>query len=94
MNMKTEEILLRTSLQDCREKYDKLSKEYLELAAALAALDDAWAQRVHGQTLERLAKRGGLSPVEIAMNLMRVQWANGDAIPQDASIAMVKSIAF
>lgn len=31
MNTTTEEVLLRTSLQDCREKYDKLSKEYLEL---------------------------------------------------------------
>lgn len=31
MNTTTKEVLLRTSLQDCREKYDKLSKEYLEL---------------------------------------------------------------
>ena len=37
MNTTTEEVLLRASLQDCREKYDKLSKEYLELAAALVA---------------------------------------------------------
>lgn len=41
MNMKTEEILLRTSLQDCREKYDKLVLQYYELAAALVAKDEA-----------------------------------------------------
>ncbi len=58
MNMKTEEILLRTSLQDCREKYDKLSGKYLELQAENARLMEelAAAQATIEQMREALTE--------------------------------------
>lgn len=37
-------------------------------------LSEEWAQKNHGQTLERLAERGGLSPREIAANVKGKQF--------------------
>jgi hypothetical protein len=54
-------------------------------------LDDAWASRVHGQTLERLAERGGLSPIEIVYNVNKLEWAT-KVCPKFA-VALVKRIA-
>ena len=34
-----------------------------------SSLDEGWAKKIHNQTLERLAQRGGLSPSEIVMNI-------------------------
>lgn len=34
-------------------------------------LNEDWALMIHGQTLERLAERGGLSPKEIVLNVER-----------------------
>lgn len=34
-------------------------------------LSEDWANRIHGQTLERLNERGGLSIAELIMNLKR-----------------------
>ena len=39
-----------------------------------SALDAQWAMRIHGQTLERLAERGGLCPDEIFLNKHRLKW--------------------
>lgn len=38
------------------------------------ALNEEWAGRNHGQTLARLAERGGLSPCEIVANIERRPW--------------------
>lgn len=40
-------------------------------------LSEAHAQRIHGQTLKRLAERGGLSPHEIVLNVEGLPWAAG-----------------
>lgn len=37
-------------------------------------LDEGWAQKIHGQTLTRLAERGGLSPCEALANIERREW--------------------
>jgi hypothetical protein len=39
-----------------------------------SALNEEWAQRNHGQSLVRLAERGGLVPCEIAANMERRRW--------------------
>lgn len=31
-------------------------------------LNEAWAYRIHGQSLDRLNQRGGMSPYEIYLN--------------------------
>ena len=36
-----------------------------------SALNEEWAQRNHGQSLTRLAERGGLDPFEILANVNR-----------------------
>ena len=57
----------------------------------LDALDEAWAQRVHGQTLKRLAERGGLCPEEIMWNMKRLKW--GHKVSRDEAVAMTNGIA-
>jgi hypothetical protein len=57
----------------------------------LDALDEGWAQRVHGQTLKRLAERGGLCPEEIVWNLKRLKW--GHKVTRDYAIALTNGIA-
>ena len=37
----------------------------------VSKLDREWAMRIHSQSLETLASRGGLSPKEIKLNLER-----------------------
>lgn len=37
-------------------------------------LDRDHAMRVHAQTLERLAERGGMSPSELVGNILRLRW--------------------
>ena len=37
-------------------------------------LDNAWAIKVHGQSLQRLAERGGLNYIEIYWNLHKLRW--------------------
>jgi hypothetical protein len=34
-------------------------------------LDEAWAYKLHDQSLERLASRGGLSPKELVLNVAK-----------------------
>lgn len=55
------------------------------------ALDPQWAMRIHGQTLERLAERGGLCAEEIMLNLKRLKWSA--VTPKDEAIALTNSIA-
>jgi hypothetical protein len=59
-----------------------------------SALDDRQAQLNHSQTLERLAERGGLSPVEMMCNVSRIGlWAiNHDQVKPHEQVNFVKSI--
>lgn len=78
MNTKTEEVLLRTSLQDCREKYDKLSKEYLELAAALVAKDEA-LDKYRGQ-IDRFGNHTAADALAIKPHAALVAKIKADAV--------------
>lgn len=42
------------------------------------ALNEEWAQRNHGQSLQRLADRCGLDPTEIVANIEERAWHNMD----------------
>ena len=55
------------------------------------ALDAKWARHIHGQTLERLAERGGLCPEEIMLNLKRLSWSA--KISREDAVALTNSIA-
>ena len=57
----------------------------------LDAMDEEWAQRVHGQTLKLLAERGGLCPEEIMWNLKRLKW--GHKVSRDEAVALTNGIA-
>ena len=39
---------------------------------AISLLDNDWALKIHGQTLTRLAERGGMSHEEIVANVQRL----------------------
>jgi hypothetical protein len=54
------------------------------------ALSDGWAYQNHSQTLERLARRGGLSPCEAAAVIERRQWRR---MPDAEAVEFVKRYA-
>lgn len=41
-------------------------------AVPMAILDEAHAQKIHGQSLDRLRQRGGLSAYELILNLEKI----------------------
>ena len=55
-------------------------------------LDPAWALKVHGQTLERLAERGGLCPEEIFINIHHLKFM--DEVDKKEAVALIKSISY
>ena len=61
----------------------------------LDKLSEKRAQKNHGQTLERLAERGGLSPSEIAANLKDTGWweLKDLDLSNDEITEMVRAIA-
>lgn len=38
------------------------------------AIDEKWAMKIHGQSVERLAQRGGLTPDEIFINRHKLNY--------------------
>lgn len=40
-------------------------------------LDEGWTDKIHSQTLKRLNERGGLSPMEIMMNVNKWTFQEG-----------------
>lgn len=42
------------------------------------ALSEQWAWNNHSQTLDELARRGGLDPTEIVANIERRRWTSID----------------
>jgi hypothetical protein len=44
-----------------------------------SVLNEYWAQKNHGQSLTRLAERGGLSPCEAAAIIQQRPWKSMDA---------------
>lgn len=57
----------------------------------LNELNESQASTNHGQTLKRLAERGGLDPVEIYWNIKKLNY--GDNIDINKAIDLVKSIS-
>jgi len=54
------------------DDYGKLKNCPKEISDDL--LDEDWAQRIHSQTLKRLNERGGLSPLEIYINVNKLPY--------------------
>lgn len=56
------------------------------------ALNEENANRVHGQSLLGLAKRGGLNPEEIFINVNDLHW--GSKVDSQAAEALVKRLEY
>ena len=56
-------------------------------------LSEEWAQRLHGQSLERLALGGGLDPFEIAANVHKLTPDEADSVSEEQCIEIVKELA-
>ena len=57
----------------------------------MAILSEEQAQRVHGQSLDQLARRGGLSPAEIMGNIQRMPLPEILKIPMDNAEAYLRA---
>lgn len=55
-------------------------------------LNEDWAQEIHGQTLERLAERGGMSKKEIFLNVKRMDSGGIYSITDDLANELVSQI--
>ena len=58
-----------------------------------ACLNDAWAWKIHQQSLQRLAKRQGLSPQEIQGNVQRLSYAQICALSEAEAVTFVNALA-
>ena len=67
-------------------KYNKFSPKTIPMNL----LNEWWAQSNHGQSLTRLAERGGLSPSEIVANIEKRPWNQMDEVD---AISFIKEIA-
>ena len=56
-------------------------------------LSEEWAQRLHGQSLERLALGGGLDPFEIAANVHKLTPEEADSVSEEQCIEIVKEMS-
>lgn len=57
-----------------------------------STLDEAHAYKIHGQTLSRLAERGGLDVKEIYINYYKLGLRDINAIAQQAAMALVNTL--
>lgn len=55
-------------------------------------LNADWALRIHGQTLERLNERGGLSLAEIVVNVKKLSYREFDKITVTDAVKFVKEL--
>ena len=49
-------------------------------------LNEDWAERNHGQSLDRLAERGGLSMAEAAAIIQKRQWSLSETLIESLQI--------
>lgn len=59
----------------------------------LTALNEDWAKKIHDQTLERLAERGGLSPIELMVNIQKLPFQDIYRVTEDAACEYIKQYA-
>lgn len=60
----------------------------------VSKLSDEWALRVHSQSLDKLAGRGGLSVKEIRVNIERGQLRDSYSYLESECVNLVNSIKF
>jgi hypothetical protein len=65
-------LLAREAVEVPQVRYMPIMKT--PLAIPFALLNEEWAQRNHGQSLARLAERGGLGPCEALAIVKRERW--------------------
>lgn len=58
------------------------------------ALNERWAQTIHGQSLDRIAKHGGLSPAEIVMNVRLLPFHQGNLTTSFEAVGVCQQIAY
>ena len=57
---------------------DALRDRYNLLQVPMRILNEEMAQRIHGQSLQRLAEPGGMSPLEIMININKARMTISD----------------
>jgi hypothetical protein len=57
---------------------------------SILAPHEGWAQRNHGQSLERLAERGGLGIQEMACIVTHVHWRKAPSLVE--SLALIRGL--
>lgn len=58
------------------------------------ALNERWAQTIHGQSLDRIAKRGGFSPAEVVMNVRLLPFHQGNLTTSSEAVGVCQQIAY
>lgn len=66
-----------------QKKFPLLTDKYPKVFIDWNYLNEEWALKNHGQTLERLAKRGGLSAKEVVMNIEKIKGCNIGSITDE-----------
>lgn len=56
-------------------------------------LNEDWALKIHGQTLDRLAERGGLAPIEIFANVARLLFKDFKLIDPHNALKVAQQLA-
>lgn len=62
-------------------------------AVKISELDRFWILKIHGQSLERMAERGGLTPKEIMLNRRREPLMAIYGYSESDAVGIVNSIA-
>lgn len=58
----------------------------------MSVLSEEWAEKNHGQSLQKLCNRGGMSVVEIAMNVMGRAFKEKNVIAESPALLLVKEL--
>ena len=56
-------------------------------------LNEDWAKKIHSQTLDRLAERGGLSPKEVMVNFNKLPFNQFNFISESDALKVVERLA-
>lgn len=75
------------SYRDYVKKYPDCPKEI-----PMSLLNEANAFGIHGQSLERLNERGGLSPIEIIGNIRNLPYSAFDSLNEGECIKQINQL--
>jgi len=75
------------------DKTIKIMEGLFLKAIPISVLNDDWAQRNHGQTIERLAERGGIDVSEALAIIERRDWEKIETEKPVAELKLMEAVA-